>query len=126
MLGRLFKVIWAIVLITGVFQAIEWFKKDWPIDQDRSIVDQVIICHFANLNSGGENYIALIDTLGLRPDVETAVGLAVQGRPRFSRPYNCFANLSQEQVRELNASEDYRTALKILYQKMNKTYHFGR
>jgi len=107
LLEKLVNVVFAIALISGFAYVVRITEKPWPLVEGRPLVEQVGVCQFINLRTGVDNYMEALNVLGIRPDLETAVDLLVNGPPRFGRRYDCFANLSDAEAVAVIATKEY-------------------
>lgn len=119
MLERLLNFAFAVALILGISQLIRLTEKPWPLIEGQSLVDQVGACLFINQNTGVENYLQALNILGIRPNLETAIDLAINGPPSFGRRYDCFANLSSDEEKMITATKQYTDMLLMIHRKIN-------
>lgn len=125
MLERIFNFAFAVALIAGFMSLVRYTEKPWPLIEGQRLVDQVGACQFINLNTGVENYLQALKVLGIRPDLETAVDLAINGPPSFGRRYNCFANISENEKKAVIATQQYRDIQYEIAKRINSlSSHF--
>ncbi len=107
MIGKIINCAFAIALVFGFSYLVRVTEKPWPLVEGQPLVWQVGACQLINLGTFADNYLEALNILGMRPDFETGVNLAVNGPPRFGRRYDCFANLSENEKVKVIETKEY-------------------